>query len=69
LSDLHPIAFNKYAGEMGVPIYNDYAELLSYESLDLVLCGLCGIWHHTANCGKTTQRRHKYEYLFKLLAD
>lgn len=30
------IAFNKYAGEMGVPIYTDYMELLSNEPLDLI---------------------------------
>ncbi len=31
------IAFNKYAGEMGVTIYSDYKELLSSEPLDLIL--------------------------------
>ena len=31
------IAFNKYAGEMGVAIYNDSIELLSNEPLDLIL--------------------------------
>ncbi len=31
------IAFNKYAGEMGVPIYNDFRELLANETLDLLL--------------------------------
>lgn len=29
-------AFNKYAGEMGVPIYDDIKELLTNESLDLI---------------------------------
>lgn len=31
------IAFNKYAGEMGVSIYNDSIELLTNETLDLIL--------------------------------
>lgn len=31
------IAFNKYAGEMGVAIYNDSMELLANEPLDLIL--------------------------------
>ncbi len=31
------IAFNKYAGEMGVSIYNDSMELLKNEPLDLIL--------------------------------
>ncbi len=31
------IAFNKYAGEMGIPIYNDFLELLANEPLDLIL--------------------------------
>jgi PAS domain S-box-containing protein len=31
------VAFNKYAGEMGVSIYPDYQELLASEPLDLVL--------------------------------
>jgi PAS domain S-box-containing protein len=31
------IAFNKYAGEMGVAIYSDFLELLGNEPLDLIL--------------------------------
>ena len=33
----HSISFNKYAGEMGVPIYNDLKEMLAKETLDLIL--------------------------------
>lgn len=33
----HSISFNKYAGEMGVPIYNDFKEMLAKETLDLIL--------------------------------